>query len=73
MPGRYFLKAIGAFVRWLFGTIWRTLQGRRRIRFGVYLNGPTTPDDWFDSAAHSASNLIVGIATLLVLAIILLA
>ena len=55
---------IGAVVRWIFGTIWRTIAQKKKFTFREYLHGPDNSDDWFDNVGHSFNNRIIGAVVL---------
>jgi len=62
--GGFLFDFIGAIVRFLYGTIWRTIANKPKFKFSEYLNGPENSDDWFDIAGHSFVNRIIGFITL---------
>ena len=51
---------IGAVVRWIFGSIYRTLFQKPKFTFKEYLSGPKK-SDWFDENAHGTNNVVVGV------------
>ena len=59
------LDYFGAIIRWLYGTIWRTIANKPKFKFSEYINGPENSDDWFDFAGHSIINRVIGMITLL--------
>ena len=65
--GSGLLNFIGAVVRWLYGTIWRSIAGRDKFTFNEYLNGPKDGDAIFDTMEHEFVNKIVGMITLMLL------
>ena len=67
MPS-YIFNFMGASVRWLYGSIWRTIFRKPKFTFKEYLYGPKNSNDYFDKHAHVMNNKILGI---LVLGIIL--
>ena len=68
--GGFIFDFVGAVVRWIYGTIWRTLFRRKKYSFKEYLNGPNNSDDWFDQTGHSFVNRIVGAVFIVLLVII---
>jgi hypothetical protein len=64
--GAIILNFIGACVRWLFGSIWRTIFEEKKFTFNEYLNGPENSDDWFDLTGHVFVNKIIGIISLFI-------
>ncbi|MGM1056738.1 MAG: hypothetical protein ACQEWG_12690 [Bacteroidota bacterium] len=47
-------------VRWIFGSIFRTLFKKPKFSFKEYLSGPKK-SGWFDEHAHGTNNVIVGV------------
>jgi hypothetical protein len=58
---------IGAVVRWVYGTIWRSIARKKKFTFQEYLHGPNNSDGWFDLAGHSFNNRIIGAVVLVAL------
>jgi len=58
---------IGAVVRWIYGSIWRTIFQKPKFTFVEYLRGPKQSDDWFDQTGHTFVNRIIGFITLMLL------
>lgn len=61
------LNFIGAVVRWIYGTIWRTIAGKKKYTFKEYLRGPNDSNDWFDFAGHELVNRIIGMGFLMII------
>jgi len=57
---RYILNFIGACLRWLYGTVWRTLFNKPKYTFEEYLNGPKK-SEYFDDTAHRLNNKIIAL------------
>ena len=62
---------IGASIRWVYGTVWRTIAGKHRFTFNEYLNGPKKSSDFFDEYAHGTNNVIIGIVFLFIITYII--
>jgi hypothetical protein len=62
---------IGAVIRWIYGTIWRTVAGKHKYKFREYLNGPENSDDFFDNG-HEIINSAIGVIALLLLCALLI-
>ena len=58
---------IGAVVRCVYGTTWRTIAGRKKYTFKEYLRGPNGSDDWFDMLGHELNNKVIGVITFVVI------
>jgi hypothetical protein len=71
MGGNLF-NFVGAFSRWIYGTIWRTIAGRRKFTFKEYLNGPDNSDDWFDLTGHVLVNKVIGLIVIVLICCIIL-
>jgi len=54
------MNFIGAIVRWVYGTIWRTLLNKPKFTFDEYVNGSRKSDDSFDEISHEFNNKIIG-------------
>jgi len=63
---------VGAVVRWIYGTTWRTIANKPKYRFSEYVNGPENSDDWFDMAGHSFVNRIIGMVTITLICLIIM-
>jgi len=61
--GDIIFNFIGAVVRWIYGTTWRTIANKQKYKFNEYLNGPKNSNDWFDFTGHCFVNKIVGMIT----------
>ena len=72
LTGWVIFNFIGACVRWTFGTIWRTLANKKKIKFKEYLHGPENSDDWFDFAGHEFVNRVIGMLTIVGLVLLIL-
>ncbi|GEM_PF-2486132 len=59
--------AIGASIRWLFGTLWRTLFGKPIFKFRDYLYGIENSGDWFDTSRRSINSIFGLIAVILLI------
>ena len=58
--GGIIINFIGATIRWVYGTISRTLFNKPRFTFDEYVNGPKHSDDYFDEMGHQFNNKIIG-------------
>lgn len=56
---------VGAVVRWIYGTSWRTIAHKPKYKFREYFYGPENSNDWIDKTGHSIVNRIVGMITIL--------
>jgi hypothetical protein len=62
--GGIIFNFLGAAVRWLYGTIWRTIANKKKYTFNEYLSGPKNSKDWYDMTGHTFVNRIIGLITL---------
>ena len=58
---------LGAIVRWIYGTIWRTLANKKKYSFREYLLGPDNSEDWFDFTGHGFVNKMIGVIVIIVI------
>jgi hypothetical protein len=70
--GSYLFNFVGAVVRWIYGTIWRTIAKKKRFTFREYLNGPDNSDDWFDLTGHGVVNNVIGFTAIVLICWIIL-
>ncbi len=68
--GGWLINFIGASIRWIFGTSWRTILNQPKFTFKEYLYGPNESDDWYDQKGHRLSNFIVAFAFFFVVAVL---
>ena len=62
--GRYILNYTGGTIRWIFGSIWRTIFNRTKFSYREYIDGPKNSKDHFDLYGHQLNNRIIGIGFL---------
>lgn len=65
------LNFLGGSLRWIYGTIWRTIANKPKFTFREYLYGPNEPKDWFDEKGHGLSNILVAFAFLFAVVVVL--
>jgi hypothetical protein len=64
------LNFIGGSLRWIYGSVWRTIFNQPKYTFKEYLYGPIDSEDWFDQQGHGCVNIIIAFAFFFVLAVI---
>jgi len=69
--GRVIFNFIGAVMRWIYGTIWRTFLNKKKFTFKEYLYGPNNPN-YYDEMGHTINNVFIGILTLVFILVPLL-
>lgn len=69
--GGIIVNFIGASIRWIYGSIWRTLFRKPKFTFKEYLYGPKNSHDYYDKNAHQLNNKLIGIFALGILAAII--
>jgi len=62
---------IGATIRWIYGTVWRTIAGKQRFTFKEYLNGSKKSSDFLEEYAHGTNNVIIGVVFFFIIAYII--
>ena len=63
---------IGGSIRWIFGTIWRTIFSKPKFKYSEYLFGVKDSKNHFDIHGHQFNNIIVTILFVVILINILL-
>lgn len=58
--GKVFFNFIGASIRWIFGTIWRTLHNKDQFTFNEYLYGSKNNSNYYDEMGHQFNNKMIG-------------
>tara|TARA_R110000744_G_scaffold30379_2_gene71988 strand:- start:357 stop:596 length:240 start_codon:yes stop_codon:yes gene_type:complete len=61
---RVILNSLGASVRWLWGSIWRTIFKKPKYNWNDYLYGPEN-SDYYDNMGHSFNNGLIGVIVLI--------
>jgi hypothetical protein len=72
ITARRLLNLVGASLRWVYGSIWRSIFNQQKFTFREYLYGPNKPKGWFDEKGHRLSNVIVAFGFLFVVVVILI-
>ena len=63
----------GAFVRFIFGTIWRTILKKKKFSLIEYINCPLdTEDEFFDTHGTTLINKVVGIIFIVIICTLLM-
>ena len=70
--GGILFNFIGATVRWIYGTIWRTIANKKKYSFREYLHGPKDGDFIIDEVGHGCNNVAIGMAFLIIVITLLL-
>lgn len=52
---------IGALIRYVYGSIWRSIFKKPKFSFKEYLNGPKKSSGFFDEFAHKGNNVMIGL------------
>lgn len=65
--GREILNFIGGTVRWIYGSIWRTLFNKPKFTYSEYINGSKNSKDYIDSMGHRFNNIIIGMIFLVII------
>ncbi|QTD38803.1 hypothetical protein JL193_05960 [Polaribacter batillariae] len=62
---------IGGTLRWVYGTIWRTIFNKSKYRYNEYVFGVENSKNHFDVHGHQFNNLIITVVFIAVIATIL--
>ncbi|KGO79025.1 hypothetical protein Q762_14760 [Flavobacterium cauense R2A-7] len=61
LEGRFILNYIGGTLRYIYGSIWRTIFNKPKFTYKEYIYGPKKPD-YYDEWGHEFNNrMIAGI------------
>lgn len=58
ITGRFILNYIGGTIRYIYGTIWRTIFNRPKFTYKEYINGPKRKN-YYDEMGHEFNNRII--------------
>ena len=64
--GAIIFNFIGGTVRWIYGTIWRTIANKPKYKFSEYINGIENSNDIFDKLEQNFANKIIGMLTVVI-------
>jgi len=70
--GRYIFNYIGGTIRWIYGSIWRTIFNRPKFSYKEYIDGAKNSKDHFDEYGHQFNNRLIAIGFLVVIVILLM-
>lgn len=60
---RFFLNYIGGTIRYIYGTIWRTIFHKPKFTYKEYINGPKRKN-YYDEMGHEFNNRIIAFIVL---------
>ena len=66
ITGRFILIYIGGTLRYIYGTIWRTIFDKPKYTFKEYINGPKKGRNWYDGA-HQQNNVFIAFIFILII------
>jgi hypothetical protein len=58
ITGRFFLNYIGGTIRFIYGTLWRTIFNKPKFNFQEYVNGPKKRN-YYDDTGHQFNNRMI--------------
>ena len=65
--GGIFFNFIGGSIRYIYGSIWRTIARKKKFSFKEYIYGPNDSDEIEDSLGHEIVNRIIGMAAIVIM------
>jgi membrane protein YqaA with SNARE-associated domain len=68
---RFYLNFLGGIIRYVFGTIWRTIFNKPKFTFKEYIYGPKS-DNYYDEMGHSFNNRMIALVFLVILVMCLI-
>ncbi len=66
------INYIGAAIRWVFESIWRSLTNKEMFTFEDYLNGPNEPEDLPAATRRRLANFLVAAISILIAVILVM-
>ena len=60
ITGRFLLNYIGGTIRFIYGTLWRTIFDKPKFTFKEYIKGPKKSIH-YDDFGHQFNNRIIGV------------
>ena len=61
--GGEILNFVGGTIRWIYGSLWRTIFKKPKFKFKEYISGPNNPD-YYDKFGHHFNNKIIAIISI---------
>ena len=58
ITGRFILNYIGGTLRFIYGTIWRTIFNKPKFSYKEYISGPKKPN-FYDKMGHEFNNRLI--------------
>ena len=58
ITGKFILIYLGGILRYLYGTIWRTIFNKPKYTFKEYIYGPKKGKNWYDES-HQQNNVLI--------------
>lgn len=58
ISGKFFLNYIGGILRFIYGTIWRTIFNKPKFTFKEYIYGPKRKN-YYDKMGHEFNNQMI--------------
>jgi hypothetical protein len=71
LSARFYLNYVGGTIRYVFGTVWRTIFDKPKFTYKEYIYGPKKGDS-YDEIGHTFNNRIIAIIILAVIAMCLI-
>ena len=69
--GGLFFNFIGGSIRWVYGSIWRTLARKKKFTYKEYIYGPNDSDEIEDSLGHEIINRVIGMVVIMIIAFLI--
>ena len=61
---RLFCNLIGGTIRWIYGTVWRSLFKKPKFKYKEYVFGLEKSKNHYDAHGHDFNNVIVTIISI---------
>ena len=66
ITGKILLNFIGGSLRYIYGSIWRTIFNKPKFTFKEYINGPKK-SDYYDEHGHQYNNRMIAVIFLAII------
>ena len=70
ITGRFILNYIGETLRFIYGTIWRTIFDKPKFTYKEYISGPKRPN-YYDKKGHEFNNRLIAFTFLGIIIVML--
>ena len=66
ITGQFLLNYIGGTLRFIYGTVWRTLFNKPKFSYKEYIYGPKRPN-YYDKTGHDFNNRMIAFIFIMII------